>query len=42
MFQFIRKFGPAAAIFLGAHRISLFRAGNLFQAAKSTNQTAEG
>jgi hypothetical protein len=42
MFQFIRKFGPAAAIFLGAHRISLFRAGNLFQAAKSTNQKAEG
>ncbi len=35
MFQFIERFGPAAAVFLGAHRISLFRAGILFQAANS-------
>ena len=34
MFQFIEKFGAAAAAFLGAHRISLFRAGTLVQAAK--------
>jgi hypothetical protein len=35
IFQFIESFGPAAAAFLGAHRISLFRAGVLVQAAKS-------
>lgn len=35
IFRFIQKFGPAGATLLGAHRISLFRAGNLFQAAKS-------
>jgi len=35
IFQFIETFGPAAAVFLGAHRVSLFRAGILVQAAKS-------
>jgi hypothetical protein len=35
IFRFIQKFGPAGASFLGGHRISLFRAGSLFQAAKS-------
>lgn len=34
MFQFIEKFGSAAATLLGAHRISLFRAGTLVQSAK--------
>jgi hypothetical protein len=32
--QFLNRFGPAGALFLGAHRISLFRAGNLVQAAQ--------
>jgi hypothetical protein len=35
MFRFIETYGQAAAIFLGAHRISLFRAGILVQAAKN-------
>lgn len=34
IFRFVQKFGPAGATLLGAHRISLFRAGNLFQTAK--------
>lgn len=34
MLQFIETFGAAATVFLGAHRISLFRAGILLQAAK--------
>lgn len=32
--QFLARFGAAGALFLGAHRISLFRAGNLVQAAR--------
>ena len=36
IFQFIQKFGALGAAFLGAHRISLFRAGTLLHAAKST------
>jgi hypothetical protein len=34
IFKIIETHGPAAATFLGAHRISLFRAGVLYQAAK--------
>jgi hypothetical protein len=33
IFQFVKKFGPAGANFLGAHRISLFRAGVLVRSA---------
>ena len=40
MFQFIEKYGSAAAAFLGAHRISLFRAGSLVQAARRTAPAA--
>ena len=32
--NFLKQFGPAGALFLGAHRISLFRAGNLVQTAQ--------
>lgn len=35
IFRFIKELGPVAASFLGAHRISLFRAGVLVQAARS-------
>lgn len=35
IFRFIRNFGSVAASFLGAHRISLYRAGILVQAARS-------
>lgn len=38
MFQFMEAFGAPAAILLGAHRISLFRAGILFQAARNAPQ----
>ena len=34
MFQFIQTFGPAAATFLSAHRISLFRVGVLVQSVR--------
>jgi hypothetical protein len=34
LFRFIKEFGPAGASFLGAHRISLFRAGALVEAAQ--------
>jgi hypothetical protein len=37
IFQFVKKFGPAGASFLGAHRISLFRAGVLVRAAGTTD-----
>jgi len=38
MFQFMETFGAPAAVLLGAHRISLFRAGILFQAARNAPQ----
>ena len=34
LFRFVNEFGPTGVSFLGAHRISLFRAGSLFQAAQ--------
>ena len=34
LFRFVNEFGATGANFLGAHRISLFRAGALFQAAQ--------
>jgi hypothetical protein len=37
IFQFVKTFGPAGASFLGAHRISLFRAGVLVRAAGNTD-----
>lgn len=40
MFQFIETFGSVAATLLGAHRISLFRAGVLVQAAKGAAAAA--
>jgi hypothetical protein len=40
--QFLRQFGSAGALLLGAHRISLFRAGNLVQAAQQRNPTRVG
>jgi hypothetical protein len=33
--NFLKQFGSAGALFLGAHRTSLFRAGNLVQSAQS-------
>jgi hypothetical protein len=35
LFRFIRKFGPVGASLLGAHRISLFRAGALIHLARA-------
>jgi SapC len=35
IFRFIKEFGPVGASFLGAHRISLFRAGVLSQVARA-------
>jgi hypothetical protein len=40
IFKIVEAHGPAAATFLGAHRISLFRAGVLFQAAKGAEPAA--
>jgi hypothetical protein len=40
--QFLKQFGSAGALLLGAHRISLFRAGNLVQAAQQRNPTRVG
>ena len=39
LFQFVNEFGPTGASFLGAHRISLFRAGALFRAAQSATSS---
>jgi hypothetical protein len=39
IFRFVRKFGAAGASFLGAHRLSLYRASALFQAAKPVAAT---
>jgi hypothetical protein len=39
IFHFIKKFGPQAASFLGAHRISLFRAGILVRAARALSSS---
>ncbi len=41
IFKIIEAHGPAAATFLGAHRISLFRAGVLYQAAKDAEKDSE-
>lgn len=40
--QFLKQFGSAGALFLGAHRISLFRAGNLVQAAQQRSTIRAG
>ena len=40
--QFLVQFGAAGALFLGAHRISLFRAGNLVQAAHQRSSSRTG
>ena len=40
MFRFLETFGASAAIFLGAHRISLYRAGILVRAAGASVATA--
>jgi hypothetical protein len=40
--QFLKQFGPAGALLLGAHRISLFRAGNLVQAAQQRRPPRTG
>jgi hypothetical protein len=40
--QFLKQFGPAGALLLGAHRISLFRAGNLVQAAQQRSPARAG
>jgi hypothetical protein len=36
-FRFVRRFGSTGAGFLGAHRISLYRAGPLYQAARAAS-----
>ncbi len=36
------QFGSAGALFLGAHRISLFRAGSLMQAAQRRSPPRAG
>jgi hypothetical protein len=40
--QFLKQFGSAGALLLGAHRISLFRAGNLVQAAQQRSPARTG